>query len=201
MARKISRRTIVIVSAVLLVLVALIGTIAVIRATQPNEKDPYKTTETSSKQETSVEAADEKETVSENSTKKPTSDQPSAESALDPATVGTIEVAPLSLTVSYVKGVGGFEYEVLRTPGGTQYVEFSSAELAGTKCTDDTGVFVSILVGPKESEASTLAKTVTVDGTKYGLSLAGTNCTSDASKLQSYQKSFSDAFGLLKKTN
>lgn len=201
MARKISKRTIVVASAVLVVLVALVGTIAIIRATQPKEQDPYKTTETSSTEDTSTETTDEKEATSQDSTDKPSNGQSSAESSLDPATVGTIDIQPLSITVSYVKGVGGFEYEVLRTPSGTQYVEFQSSELAGTKCTDDTGVFVSILVDPETDEASTLAKTTTVDGTKYGLSLAGANCTSDASKLQAYQKSFNDAFNLLKKTN
>ncbi len=120
---------------------------------------------------------------------------------VDPQKVATIDVTPLSLTVSYIKGVGGFEYQVLRTPGGTKYVEFKSSDLIGTKCTDDSGTFASILVNPGSAESATLAKTVKVDGDTYGLSLADGTCTSSPDKLKAYQQSFSDAFSLLKKSS
>lgn len=133
------------------------------------------------------------------STKPTGSTQPAA--ALDPATVGTIDIQPLSLTVSYVKGIEGFEYTVKRSSGGTQYVEFMSPQLVGTKCTDDTGTFASIIESPDTNEASTITATQTVDGTKYGLSLSDTTCTGNEELLKQYQASFRDAFSLLKKTS
>ena len=105
----------------------------------------------------------------------------------------------MSITVSYVKGVGGFEFEVHRTPSGTQYVDFKSSDLVGTKCTDDEGIFATILESPGSDEQATLTKTIKLDGTTYGLSLAATTCTSDTTKLSAYQQSFNDAFSLLKK--
>jgi len=119
--------------------------------------------------------------------------------AIDPAKVATVAIEPMSIAVSYMKGVGGFDYEVLRTGSGTKYVQFSSTKLAGTKCTNDEGQFVSIIEKPSKDEATTLAKTTTVDGTEYGLSLADSTCTSDSALLKQYQDAFSGAFSLLKK--
>lgn len=145
---------------------------------------------------------------SDKNTPEKTPDEPSEEdtpsdstptTTLDPATVGTIDVQPLSLTVSYVKGIGGFEYGVQRSTGGTQYVEFTSPQLAGTKCTDDAGAFASIIKDPSANEASTVTSSQTVDGVKYGLSLSDDTCTGNKELLKQYQASFRDAFSLLKK--
>jgi hypothetical protein len=106
----------------------------------------------------------------------------------------------MQITVSYVKVNAGFEYYVMRTASGTQYVEFSSPELVGTKCTDDKGVFASIIESPSTNESTTLSKTTTVDDTKYGLSLADATCTKDPELLKQFQSSFSDAFSLLKRS-
>lgn len=131
---------------------------------------------------------------------KPTdSTQPTT--TLDPSTVGTVDIQPLSLAVSYVKGIGGFEYTVMRSSGGTEYVEFTSPQLVGTKCTDDTGTFASIIQNPDTNEASTITVTQAVDGTKYGLSLSDNTCTGNTELLKQYQTSFRDAFSLLKKTS
>lgn len=124
---------------------------------------------------------------------------PAPESTVDPAQVATVDIVPMTIVVPYVKGVGGFDYEVLRTASGTKYVQFSSSKLVGTKCTDDIGQFASIIEKPSADEATTLAKTTTIDGVQYGLSLADATCTSDADSLKQYQTSFSDAFSLLKK--
>lgn len=202
MVRKKSKRTLITTSAVLIVLLVAIGTIALIRALNPKEADPYVQQETSSTSTSANESPSEPETQPQTvEPTVPTDTNASNDPKLDPATVGTIDISPMELTVSYVKGVGGFEYEVLRTPNGTRYVEFRSSSLAGTKCTNDVGAFASILVDPDSNESTTLTKTTTVDGTKYGLSLESSTCTNDADKLASYQKSFSDAFGLLKKMN
>lgn len=123
------------------------------------------------------------------------------QSNLDPATVSTIDIAQLNITVSYVKGIKGFSYEIQRAPKGSQYVEFYTDALKGTKCSDDDGQFASILVNPDSNEKATVTKTTVIDGTSYGLSLSTPNCTSNPDLLAQYQKSFSDAFSLLKKTN
>jgi len=87
----------------------------------------------------------------------------------------------------------------MRTADSTEYVDFSAPELVGTKCTDDKGVFVSIIQNPSTDEGSaTISKTVTVGEDSYGLSLASETCTSDVELLKQYQTSFSDAFTLLK---
>lgn len=120
---------------------------------------------------------------------------------IDPASLNTIEITPAGLTVSYLRGVGGFKYEVLRSNDGRKFIEFRNAELIGTKCEDDTGVFVSILESPNSSEQSTVAKSVDVEGVTYGLSVASVTCTSDSELLTKYQDAFVKPFSLLKKLN
>lgn len=200
MGRKISQRTKVIAGSIAIVLLAVLLTVVLVSALKPKEHDPYKQ-DTPKSQDVSSDKTEDKtpaDTQNSDTDKKDTLEAPAM---LDPATVNTLDITPLGITVSYVKGIGGFEYEVLRTKNGTQYVEFRSESLIGTKCTDDRGAFASILVDPKEAEAATLAKTVTVDGTKYGLSLPTSGCTSNPDELKTYQASFSDAFTMLKKTN
>ena len=108
----------------------------------------------------------------------------------------------MHITVSYVKGVGGFSYEVLRTQKGTTYVEFRSDDLISTKCTDDTGAFAAIIQNPTSTEdTSIISQKVMVGGVLYGLSLSGANCTGQPDMLQKYQNSFSDAFSLLKESS
>lgn len=200
MVQKKGKRTLITALAVLLVLLVAIGTIAFIRVLGVGKDDPYLKTDTSS-----VDAPDDttnqetKPDTEDGANSDTESDESSDEPKLDPSTVGTVDISPMEITVSYVKGVGGFEYQVLRTSNGTRYVEFRSSELAGTKCTNDEGKFASILADPNDTEGATISKTTTIDGTKYGLSLEGAACTSDEDKLESYQKSFSDAFSLLKK--
>lgn len=196
--RRVNRRALLTAGAILVVLLVAIGTIAIIRALNPPKQDPYLQPETSTTTETTTETPVETpETPTEETDETPASSENDPE--LDPATVGTIAIEPMELTVSYVKGTGGFEYQVLRTANGTRYVEFRSESLVGTKCTDDKGAFASILADPTSNERSTLTKTTELDGATYGLSLEGTACTSDVVSLQAYQKSFSDAFSLLKK--
>ena len=204
MVQRKHNRALTISLAVLTILLVAIGTIVLIRVFNTNP-DPLVQQETSSsstdvsndmpaeEMDTSVESVD-LETPNEETTI-------TSEPELDPATVNTIDIEPMELTVSYGKGSGGFEYEVLRTTNGTRYVEFRSPTLIGTKCTNDEGAFASILANPDSNESTTLTKTTTVEETKYGLSLESSTCTSDEAKLQAYQKSFSDAFSLLKKMN
>ena len=194
--RRDKRKWIIIIAAIVAVLLVSVGTAVLINSTQPKKQDPYK-------QATDSQPVRQGSTPSESDSTAKETPSPSkpTEPALDPATVGVIDVASMNITVSYSKGVGGFEYEVLRTPSGTQYAEFRSPDLIGTKCTDDLGTFASILADPQSNESLTLAKTTMVGETKYGLSLASNTCTSDTTKLKDYQDSFNAAFSLLKKTD
>jgi len=199
MATKQGKRSLVVALSILGVLLVVIGAVALIRIMDSYRHDPYKqntsnTSDTSSSQDSQSTQTEKQSEDSSNS-----SSTPSQQPELDPTTVATIDIVPMTITVSYVKGVGGFEYQVLRANNGTRYVEFSSAELVGTKCTNDVGIFASIIENPTENENTALAKTTIVDDVKYGLSLADATCTSNPSALQEYQKSFSDAFSLLKR--
>ncbi len=200
MVQKKGKRALLTALSIFVVLLAVVGTIAIIKALNPGTNDPYATQTTNeSTDDTPTDTTD-----SPSTTPLPDDDDDGTsdtEPAIDPATVATIDVTPMSLSVSYTKGVGGFEYEVLRRPNGTRYVEFSSPELVGTKCTNDKGVFASILESPASEETATLAKTTTVGGMTYGLSLAAVTCTSNETLLKNYQNAFSTPFSLLKKTS
>jgi hypothetical protein len=118
---------------------------------------------------------------------------------VDPSTLTSINIDPLGITVFYTKGTPGFEYGVLRTSDRTEYVEFSAPELVGTKCTNDTGAFASIIKSPASPEdKTTISQTVVVGGVTYGLSLTGKNCTANLALLEKYQSGFSNGFSQLK---
>jgi len=154
------------------------------------------TAETSTKDTPSVsEEAQNTEKPVKEDVPKDTTEQ----AAINMEDVATVAIDPMTITVSYMKGIGGFDYQVLRTSGGTKYVQFSSEKLAGTKCTNDMGVFASIIESPTADETATVTKTTTVDTTRYGLSLADATCTSDSALLKQYQDAFSEPFSLLKK--
>lgn len=204
MARSKKKRSLIIVVIILAVILVTISTIAILNAMKGKEKDPF-----TQKEQSTSSTSDTKDTTD---TSQPSTDDtktsPSTDTSkdadadkLDPSTVATITVEPMNLVVSYVKGAGGFSYEVSRTADGRRLVSFSSEELVGTKCTDDAGVFVSILQSPNENEKATISKTAVVDGVTYGLSVASNTCTSDSTSLKTYQDSFSKAFSLLKKSS
>ncbi len=198
MVRIKSKRTLVTILVVIAIAV-LVGVIAIVSSLSGNSSDPY--TQSNSDQTTETPSSDAPATdtpIDSDDGDTPVSSTPTT-SSLDPETVSTVVIEPMAVTVSYVKGIGGFEYGVLLTPDGTQYVEFSSAELKGGKCTNDQGAFASIIKEPGSDEASTITQKTTVDGKVYGLSLAAASCTSNPDLLAKYQKSFSDAFSLLKK--
>lgn len=151
------------------------------------EPDPYVTS-----QDKTAESVKEEQPPAEQSKK---SEGPA--SSIDPATVSTVDIEPLGITVSYVKGIAGFEFYVQRTAEGTRYVEFRAPELAGTKCTGDVGVFASIVESPTKQDGATISQEVQVNQKTYGLSLPDTTCTANAELLARYQASFRDAFSLL----
>lgn len=146
---------------------------------------------------TSTESTNE-ETKTEETSDETTGEQTTTE-AVDPSTLNSIDIEPLEITVFYTKGTPGFEFAVKRTADRTEYVEFSSPDLVGTKCTDDTGVFASIIKNPASSEDQTaVAQKKTVGSDTYELSLAGKNCASDQTLLEEYQAAFSNGFSQLK---
>lgn len=127
----------------------------------------------------------------------PTETVPKAKPSVNPDQTSSIDIEPMGITVYYVRGIPGFEFVVEKTANGTEYVQFSSPDLRGTKCTDDEGAFASIILNPSATEAQTLTSTTTVGDNTYGLSLADATCTSDQALLQQYQDSFTRAFSLL----
>lgn len=188
------RKTLFISLAVVIAVAALVIGYLVFQSSQA-EDDPFVAPETSNTQDT---ASDEPEPApTPDSTPDESSDTPEQAPALDPATVSTVDIEPLGITVSYVRGVPGFSFVVLRTQSGTEYVEFRSEDVEGTRCTDDEGAFASIIVGPSEQDIPTLAQTVTLEETVYGLSLPDATCTNDETLFNQYQDSFRDAFTLL----
>ncbi|NCS83196.1 hypothetical protein GW746_02145 [Candidatus Saccharibacteria bacterium] len=73
-----------------------------------------------------------------------------------------------------------------------------SEDLVGTKCTDDKGVFATIIEDPSGSESQTLVATTEVGNKTYGLSLASETCTPDEELLSTYQTAFKDGFSSLR---
>lgn len=193
MVQKTGRKKLIAALAVIGVLVLVIAIVAVVKS--KSSTDSSSSAETSQKD--TPEISNESETTDTPQVTKPV--ETTAEPSVDPATLATVAIEPVSLVVSYVKGIEGFDFEVLRTPSGTKYVQFSTTKLTGTKCTDDKGQFASIIESPSSDENATLAKTTTVDGTTYGLSLADETCTSDSGLLKQYQNAFSEPFNQLKK--
>ena len=119
--------------------------------------------------------------------------------SVNPATLSSIVIEPLAITASYTKGIPGFEFAVKRTSDGTQYVEFSAPELVGTKCTNDSGAFATIIKGVKTTEdSSTLSQKKSIDGIDYGLSLVSPDCTSNVELLKEYQSAFTNGFSYLR---
>lgn len=182
---------IVVGAIVLMAAVFVIGVIRNNQSSDPVPTPPVTTPTEESAKDTPAEEDFAQEVIDEKATEPPT---------IDASELATIVIEPLNLTVSYVRGIGGFAYVIQRTQSGTEYVEFSAESLVGTKCTDDTGVFASIIVNPAANDVATLANTTTIGEDTYGLALPDNTCTGNPDLFADYQASFRDAFGLLKKS-
>lgn len=147
----------------------------------------------------------------ENSNSEPADDTPASDTpsddvpadpavpTVDPSTLSSVNIEPMKIVVYYSKGVGGFDFAVKRTADRTEYVEFSTSALVGTKCTGDEGSIASIIKDPSSPEdKTTISQTKDLNGTTYGLSLTGKNCTGDVALLEKYQTAFSNGFSQLK---
>lgn len=182
------RKTRIILSCVV-ALVVIAGCVALLLSRKGEEASLPETTSKTSK------SAATKNTTSKNEAEAPSK---TVSVKADPSTLSSVAIQPLGVTVFYAKNTPGFEYEIKKTADGTQYVEFTAQELIGTKCTDDEGLFASIVQNPMSSEdQTTVSETVKVGNDTYGLSLAGAGCTSDGALLGQYQDGFKKGFSSL----
>lgn len=190
MAKAQGKTGLIITIVILGLTVLVVGAIAFWQsAGRESDNEATETTETTSQEET---ATDTPAKTEETETPVPVSD-------VDPATLSSIDIEALSITVFYTKGLPGFEYVIKKTADNTQYIEFTAPQLVGTKCTDDTGSFATIIKNPTSPEnQSTISATTKVGDDTYGLSLAGKNCTPDEALLDKYQTAFSNGFSSLK---
>jgi hypothetical protein len=178
--------TIVVLGIVLVVVVAIVLT-----------KKPQDVT-TTTPASTSKDVSTAKDTTTETDSTDTSSKTQTPATTVDPQTLNSIDVGPLGITVFYSKGTPGFEFTVLKTADQTQYVEFTSSDLIGTKCTNDQGAFASIIKNPSTSETQTTSQTVKVGSDTYGLSLASAGCTANDMLLNQYQDGFKNGFSSLK---
>ena len=188
MAKTQSKKRLVVTIIVLLVVaLAIAGAVLAKNLANPSDTKAPETTQPS----TDVPAADSSTEVNSDQAAKPDT---AVAPAVDPATLSSVAIEPLGITVFYSKGVPGFDFAVKRTADKTEYVEFSTAALVGTKCTDDEGAFASIIKNPGVNETQTTSQTVRVGDDTYGLSLSGSSCTADAELLTQYQTAFTNGF-------
>lgn len=189
MANSQGKKRLIIISIIAGLAVLLIAGFLIFQNTGKTPVADSKTTEPA----TSTEAASDSP-----ATETPKTDTPET-TEVDESTLGSIDIEALGLTVFYTKGIPGFEYTIERTSDKTQYVQFTSPELVGTKCTDDKGIFASIVMNPtSEEDKTTISSTRKVGDNTYGLSLPSDNCTKDVELLKSYQKAFTNGFSRLK---
>ena len=105
------KRKLITALAVLVLLLIIIGAIAWIKVASQNKADPYAAKNPTS---TTNESADDsskdvkQETDLANPETNTDTGNTSTDPALDPATVSTVDIAPMTITVSYVKGAGSF---------------------------------------------------------------------------------------------
>ena len=179
--------TVIIIAVVVILLIAL----AVILTKKHTQPATVVTSDSSKQSDTKKDTTTE--TDSTDATPTPQSTPPT----VDPSTLTSVDIAPLNLKVSYTKGTPGFEYAVKKTADNTQYIEFTSADLIGTKCTNDEGVFAMITKNPSSADQATISQTAKVGEDTYGLSLASASCTANNDLLQQYQSGFKNGFSSL----
>lgn len=188
MAKTQGKTRFVVAGVVIVVILLAIGAVLLTRKSTPPVAPGTSSTSSDTTKDTTTETD-----ATDVAPATPKTDSP----AVDPATLTSLAVQPLGVTVFYSKGTPGFEYAVLKTGDGTQYAQFTSADLIGTKCTDDEGVFASIIKNPSNSEAQTTSQIVKVGNDTYGLSLASAGCTSNSDLLAKYQTGFKNGFSSL----
>jgi len=193
MAKVQSKRRLIVAIVVLAVILLVIG--GVVIAQRLNNETSVSSTDSSkdaTAQDTESDADESKDTpdIAETTETEP--------ATVDPETLASIAIEPLGVMVYYSKGTPGFGYSVMKTTDKTEYAQFTSADLVGTKCTNDEGAFASIIKNPSTSESQTTSKTVKVGEDTFGLSLASAGCTANTELLTKYQTGFEQGFSSLK---
>lgn len=197
---KFDRKTVTIIAiAVLVITVVFVWWLAL----KPSSDDTNKPASQDSSQSSDNNNDDKLEVPSDDNSKEDDPDGTKNEGddkepEVDLSSFSSLVITQLKIEVFYAKGIGGFSYQILRTPGGTQYIDFSSEDLIGTKCTDDKGVFASILKNPSAAEEATISASTKVESDSYGLSLPAATCTSEAELLAQYQAAFKSGFSSLR---
>ena len=189
MAKTQGKKKLIVIIAVVVAILLVVGAIYAKRQSQvTNETITNTTAQTDAKDDASL-----TETDDDTASTAETPDVP----AVDPETLSSIAIESLGVTVYYSKGTPGFEYMINRTADSTQYADFTSADLVAGKCTDDKGLFVSIIKNPASESQTSISQTVKVGDDTYGLSLTGSNCTDNAELLTQYQTGFKNGFSSL----
>lgn len=190
MKNGLGKKQIIIITVSIVTVLLIAAVVWAIIAAQQSESEPDPFLTQTASEESTPEQVEEAPAVSIAEADTPT---------IDESTVSYVAVEPLAVEVAYVKGVPGFEFSIERTQSGLSYVDFSSPDVAGTKCTDDEGVFASVIENPQsDGDRATVTTTKKVGDTSYGLSLPENTCTDDPELFAQYQQSFKDAFGLLR---
>lgn len=194
MAKKQSKTGLIVSIVVLVLTIAVVG--AIVYGQRPNN-------DTSNTSSSNTDSNDDNNTNnpdgdSGSGTPAPSIPDQDGDTNIDVSKFAFIDVEPLEIRVAYENVIPSFEFFIKRTSIGTRYVEFTYDKLIGDKCTNDEGVFMSIIENPSTPEdLSTISKTTVVDGTTYGMTLESDTCTNDKALLSKYQNAFSDGFTLL----
>lgn len=121
----------------------------------------------------------------------------STPTAPDPSTIKQLEIAQLNVVLGYSNTLPGMSYSIGKTTAGTTYVQLANDQLIGDKCTDDEGVFATILKDPSSTDNTTVSTTVKVGNDTYGLALPSDACTADQDLFDQYQTSMKQNFPFL----
>ena len=201
MAKPQSKKKLIVIIAILVGVMLVIGAVYAKRNSQTTAETSSETSSQEAVDNTTTDLPTDDSTTdapeNDDETKPDTETSKPDATPADPESLSSVDIEPLSITVFYSKGTPGFEFLVKRTADQTQYVDFTSPDLIGTKCTDDEGIFASIIKNPSTESQTTITQKVTVAGDTYGLSLAGEGCTSDVALLGQYQDAFSYGFSSL----
>jgi len=116
----------------------------------------------------------------------------------DPSTIKQLHIAQLGLVIDYANTLPGMSYSIGKTTAGTTYVQLSNTQLIGDKCTDDDGVFATILKDPTVTDSVTVSMVTKVGDVTYGLALPSGACTGNLALFNQYQASMKQDFSFLR---
>ncbi len=114
----------------------------------------------------------------------------------------TLNISELGVGVLYDKSLPAISYTFHKASNGVAgYADVTSQDLVGTSCVGDIGSIAQVIQNPTSTSnfsESPIVATVTINSTKYVLTLSGSNCTNDKTLLSQYQSSIEKNFLNLK---